>query len=128
MKRFSANLFLFLLPIILLSLNYLRYENSGGDLVRLGKISIDSDYRKQFYSQNNKNICDEIDVKDIATGNKYNILSFGDSFSRGKEFGYQNYLASNSTLSVSNINSDGFIHENQIQTIYSITNSELFNF
>lgn len=105
MKRFLIQLFLFISPfIILIIIAQTCYSKSGGDLNRIGKVSVISAYRDQFkadFRQRKKRI--DISEIDFDTINNFDVLSIGDSFSQQELYGYQNYLGNLYELEVANL-------------------------
>jgi len=99
MKRFLYTIFAFASPFILLiGITTLCYTKTGGDLNRLGKISIDTTYRNQFqkYFEQQQNYTD-FSALNLKEKNSFNILTIGDSFSQKRGYGYQNYLTTDTT-------------------------------
>ncbi len=85
MKKFILKMSLFLVPFLILSINYIFYEKSGGDLNRIGKVSIEKDYRNLFTREfENKKYYLNLSEINLKTENKIDILTIGDSFSQQK--------------------------------------------
>ncbi len=128
MRKFLKLFFLFIFPFILLGINYFLFFNiSEGNLNRLGKINFNKEYREQFKNEFNKpKLFYEITPKLIEDSTLIDILTFGDSFSAQKNYGYQNYLASSSKLLIFNVNREYYPNGNQIQMIFSMLNGNMF--
>ena len=127
MRIFIKRVFIFSLPLLILILNYQNYSISGGDLNRLGKISVEGNYRNKFHDELNAKlvfncfISNELNSKDTI-----NILTIGDSFSQQDGFGYQNNLAKEHKLKI--INFDNRYHlENPIQMLYCISKGDFLD-
>lgn len=128
MNKFIIKMIILLLPFILLSINYSFYEISGGDLNRIGKISVEKNYRKIFQADfSNKKLFFNLSDINFTKKNKANILTIGDSFSQQDNYGYQNYLSKMYNLNVINIDIKKYAIDNQIQMLFSITNGDLLN-
>lgn len=103
------------------------YENSGGDLSRIGKISIPKEYRNIFKNEFQKEIrFKDFSEMDLNKKNSINILNIGDSFSRQGSIGYQNYLALYD-LSIVNIVTGMNDTDSPIQLLFSLVNGDLFD-
>lgn len=126
-KRFVLNLFLFCIPFLLLTVNYLTYKDSGGDLSKLGKISFDEDYRAQFEEESNAPVnttaLSDIDLSEKQT---FDILTIGDSFSQFASTGYQNYLASHYNLRIVNVD-EVYRRDNPVQMLFQIVNGDMLD-
>jgi len=128
MRLFLYKCFILALPIILLSINYLSFQKSGGDLNRIGKISIDQNYRMIFFHEFTREIkYKNISQNKITKNDTIDILTMGDSFSNTGSYGFQNYLVANSNFKVYNIESKFFQQQNQVQAMFSYLNSGLFD-
>lgn len=108
----------------------LFYQVSGGDLSRLGKISIEEKYRGDLIQQFS------IPKKHINFSEKLNdksdtidVLTIGDSFSQQGITGYQNFLAQNDSLKVVNfdINSFDVGDYNPIQFVNQILKGDVLD-
>ncbi|PHS06154.1 MAG: hypothetical protein COA88_11155 [Kordia sp.] len=130
MKRFIYTILFFVSPfIILIGITKLCYIETGGDLNRLGKISIDKNYRDQFkkdYNQpQNYTEFSSINLDDIT---KFDMLTVGDSFSQQKSHSYQNYLT-NYSISVLNFDTRAYATPsyNPIDFAYKLANGDILN-
>ncbi len=127
MHQFITKIFLFFVPFILLTVNYMTYKDSGGDLSRLGKVSFDDEYRAQFeeeYSLPDKTTA--LSSIDLSQAQRFDILTIGDSFSQYGTTGYQNYLANRFDLSIVNVD-NGYKRENPIQMLFQIANGDILD-
>lgn len=112
---------------MILSINYTFYENSGGDLSRIGKISIPKEYRNIFKNEFQEKIrFQDFSNIDLDKNNSINILNIGDSFSRQGSIGYQNYLSSYD-LSVVNIVTGMNDTDAPIQLLFAFVNGDLLD-
>lgn len=123
MRMFLIKILIFLSPFILLLLIFQTYHISGGDLNRIGKVSVDADYRgifddiildKKHYTE-----LSDIDIFQISS---FDVITIGDSFSHKGNIGYQNYLAKYSGKKILNITKEGS-YKNPIQQLYNLINS-----
>lgn len=127
MLKFIKALLLFLFPFILMLINYQNFSASGGDLNRLGKVSVDKNYRDKFAPElNRKQVSKNLSEIDLLKTDTVDILTIGDSFSQFKGSGYQNYLAINHKQSVVNMD-DNYTVENPIQMLISLSNGDFFD-
>lgn len=130
MKRFLYTILAFTSPFILLiGITELCYTTNGGDLNRLGKISIDKNYRNKFQkSFKQQKYFTDFSTINLKEKNSYNFLSIGDSFSQKGGFGYQNYIINDSS---SLLNFDTKAHTtpsyNPIDLAFKLVNGDLFN-
>ena len=112
---------------MILSINYIFYETSGGDLSRIGKISIQKEYRNIFKNDFQKQIkyhdLSEIDLNKECS---INILNIGDSFSKQGVIGYQNYLSSYN-LNIFNIFTGLNNTDDPMQLVFSIVNGDILD-
>ena len=131
MKRFLIKISFFLSPFILLiAVTDCFYSISGGDLNRIGKISVAKDYRTMFSSEFNNDITyKNISELDLTQQHKFDVFNFGDSFSDQENYGYQNYLSNNYNLNVLNFNSTAYDFEdyNPLQYLFAGVNGDMFN-
>ena len=103
MQQFFSKILIFLIPLFLaIGIKEMLFERSGGDLSRIGVISVSADYRDIFKEAFNKkkaytNFSENIVEEDTT---KARVLIIGDSFSRQKNYGYRNFLAVNPDISV----------------------------
>lgn len=127
MKRFiSFSLGYFVLPfVILYAFNILFYNKDEGDLVRLGFLYSNPTPRSSINEQFQQKITyDTLSGIDLFENHSYDILTIGDSFSEGHEFGYKNYL-SKKDLSILHL--DRFITgDNPNQKLIELLNSPFF--
>lgn len=118
---------MFVSPVLLLViLNSLVYNKYGGDLSRVGMISVDPDYRKNlgFSDEYARPIYYE-NLSDINLQKElfYDILTVGDSFSEQKNYGYQNYLSEKDSTKVLHVDIKG----NPIESLYQLVNGDFFD-
>jgi len=130
MNRFLYTILVFISPlIILIGITKLCFTKTDGDLNRLGKISIDKNYRDQFKKDFNQpqNYIELSTINSYNT-NKFNILTIGDSFSQQRSHSYQNYLT-NDSLSVVNFDTRAYNTPsyNPIDFAYKLANGDTFN-
>ncbi len=130
MKRFLYSILIFASPfIILIGITKLCYTKTGGDLNRLGKISIDEDYRIQFQKDYDQpqNYTD-FSTLNLDEVNKIDILTIGDSFSQQRSHSYQNYMTTDTT-SILNFDTRAFNipSYNPIDFAYKLANGDVFN-
>lgn len=127
-KTFLIKTSFFLLPLIILSLNYAFYETSGGDLTKIGRISIQKEYRNIFKDDLQKQIkyrdFSEIDLNGESS---IQILTIGDSFSQQGNIGYQNYLSSLYNLNVVNIDIGKINNASPVQFLFSIVKGDVLD-
>lgn len=130
MKRFLYTILIFVSPfIILIGITKLCYIETGGDLNRLGKISITENYRDQFQ----KDFYQPQHYTDFSTinsnnKNTFDILTIGDSFSQQMSHSYQNYIATD-VASVINFDTRAYNTPtyNPIDFAYKLANGDVFN-
>jgi len=130
MKRFLYTILAFASPFILLiGFTKLCYTKTGGDLNRLGKISIDKNYRNQFQKdfEQQQHFTDFSSVN-LEEKNSFNILTIGDSFSQKRGFGYQNHVTAE-TLSILNFNTEAHTipSYSPINFAFKLINGDVFN-
>jgi len=130
MKRFLYTIIAFASPFILLiGITTLCYTKTGGDLNRLGKISIDATYRNQFQKdfEQQQNYTD-FSALNLKGKNSFNILTIGDSFSQKRGYGYQNYLTTDTT---NILNFDTRAHSipayNPVDLAFKMIKGDVFN-
>jgi len=130
MKRFLYTILIFVSPfIILIGITELCYTKSGGDLNRLGKISIDENYRNQFQKDYDQpQIYTEFSVINLDYVNTFDILTIGDSYSQQRSHGYQNYITTDTT-SIVNFDTRAYAipSYNPIDFAYKLVNGNVFN-
>lgn len=127
MKKFILELSLFLSPFIFLLINYQNFQASGGDLNRLSKISFDKSYRNIFYDEHySKVLYKDISELDLTRKDSADIIIIGDSFSQMGSNGYQNYLATDYSYNVVNINNKQN-RGNPIETLYCLVNGDVLD-
>ncbi|MCA9440610.1 MAG: hypothetical protein KC964_07375, partial [Candidatus Omnitrophica bacterium] len=128
LRKFITKALLFSLPFVLLYIVVeISYSKTGGDLNRLGKIAIRDDYRDIFESREDvpRNYSNLDEISSVMDG-EFDILTIGDSFSKQKELGYQNYVANMSELKVLNF-SDTISGTNPLQVLYQILNGGILD-
>ena len=112
---------------MILSINYIFYETSGGDLSRIGKISIQKEYRNIFKDDFQKQIkYHDLSEIDLNKESSINILNIGDSFSKQGVIGYQNYLSSYN-LNIFNIFTGLNNTDDPMQLVFSIVNGDILD-
>lgn len=125
MKQFIIKSFIIIFPTLILFWNFTNYEISGGDLNRIGKISIEKDYRKIFEKEFTKTIrYKKPQQLDLKKENNFDVVTIGDSFSLQKKYGYQNSIAELGNLKILSISD--YNGENPIEVLNSIVNGNLF--
>ncbi len=124
MRKFVSRMLLLVVPLLFLSANYLGYQKSGGDLNRIGKVSVDHDYRKVFSSiMASGRLYTELSQLRGSGDVTVDVLAVGDSFSQQGAGGYQNFLTSEHGLSVLNIDSANYHLDNPLQVVSTISNA-----
>ncbi|NQY30207.1 MAG: hypothetical protein HRT69_12145 [Flavobacteriaceae bacterium] len=130
MKRFIYTILFFMSPfIILIGITKLCYIETGGDLNRLGKISIDKNYRDKFQKDYNQaQNYTEFSTINLDDLNTFDILTVGDSFSQQRSHSYQNYLT-NYSISVLNFDTRAYAIPsfNPIDFAYKLANGDILN-
>jgi hypothetical protein len=112
---------------LILSINYIFYETSGGDLNRIGKISIQKEYRNIFKDDFQKQVrYRDLSETDLNKESSINILNIGDSFSKQGVIGYQNYLSSYN-LNIINIFTGLNNTDDPMQLVFSIVNGDILD-
>lgn len=112
---------------MILSINYIFYETSGGDLNRIGKISIQKEYRNIFKDDFQKQVrYRDLSETDLNKESSINILNIGDSFSKQGVIGYQNYLSSYN-LNIINIFTGLNNTDDPMQLVFSIVNGDILD-
>lgn len=126
MRKFILKTILFSIPILALFLaNTFLGAKDKGDLIRMGYlIDKTEDYRDIFKG----NFSSEQKFVDFSNQNKqhklkYTIFSIGDSFSQQGNFGYPNYLASDSSISLLHFNSWG----NPLEILNGVINGDILD-
>ncbi len=127
MKKFIVKIVLFSLPIAFLYLfTLVFYATDKGDLIRVGYIIDKGDYRSIFKEELERKILfTKVSSINLKAPKKYTVLTIGDSFSEQFGFGYKNYLAQKSTISVLHL--DSFLSGNPIQTLYGLLNGNVLD-
>lgn len=126
MKQFIIKSFIIIFPTLILFWNFSNYEISGGDLNRIGKISIEKDYRKIFEKEFNKTIrYKKPQQLDLRKENNFDVVTIGDSFSLQKKYGYQNKMAELENLKILSISD--YNGDNPIEALNLIVNGNLFD-
>mgnify|MGYP001203238587 CR=1 FL=1 len=102
MKKFLQSLFIFCLPaIIAFVITLAVYEPSGNDISRLGKISFKKTYRNDLMSTiPSHSYFNEITSFPSQKKIETTVFTIGDSFSKQRLYGYQNYMAKMNDISV----------------------------
>ena len=119
---------LIFLPIIVTFIIYqVRFNYSGGDLSRLGKISVPEDYRDKLLSEYDGINTYYFEWTENLEEYEFDVLVLGDSFSQQNELGYQNFLAMNSSVKVLNISNSYFDTSNSLINLYELINSDFFD-
>jgi len=129
MKRLFTNLLVFASPFIILwGITTVFYNESGGDLSRLGKINIDKNYRTQFDADfNQTQLYKNISTLNLNETNTFNILTIGDSFSQQGAHGYQNHIDNSTDVLNFDIQSYKLPTNNPIDLAYKLCNGDVFN-
>ena len=125
MKKFILKSSCFFLPFLfLVLLSNFFYTKEEGDLIRMGDIYRDPNYRKSF-SQSELQIkpYSKLSEAVFSSKKKYNVLVIGDSFSK-QEKGFLYYLEKNHHLDCLLFN---YKNENPIQNLITILNSDLLS-
>ena len=130
MKQFIKQTIAFGSPILILAIvTQLFYNRSGGDLNRLGKVSVSHNYRKQFNEQFQHPInytdLSELDLNQVHT---FTAFTIGDSFSKQRGYGYQNYLQAEDSVEIVNFDADSYDINgyNPVHFLAQIANGDLF--
>jgi hypothetical protein len=127
MNRFLKKIVFFLIPFVLcylITLNF--YEQNQGDLIRIGYLDVDKNYRKNLAFRKLDSVYyDSIASLKFETKKSFTILNVGDSFSEQGMNSYLNYLAENNSISVLNLEKRT-VNRNQFETIYGLINSGFF--
>lgn len=127
-KKYILKTFIFLLPVILLFiLTEIYYKTDQGDLIRLGYLIDNGEYRHDIEDKFElfPNKYTELSDINLQKENTFTTLTIGDSFSNRIEIGYNNYLADHDNISVANVGQ--FVTDNPIQTLVSMVNSDVFD-
>ena len=122
MKKFIKQLIIFILPFLTLALIFhFFYSSSGGDLNRIGKISVSEDYRSDFI--NYEPVLFDTYFNDSMRD--YDFITIGDSFSRQGNNGYQNFLVKNYSYQVLDL-STNYEVGNPLEFALRLSNSDFF--
>lgn len=126
MKKFILKSLLFTFPFLLLHLiNVLFYDVNDGDLIRVGYLYSNPCSNKTINSQFQiKKTYQQVSQIDLSKENKFDVITFGDSFSDQDSLGYQNYLAQKG-FSVLDI--DKSLGENSIDRLIKFANGDFFD-
>ncbi len=128
MRKFLLKFLLIVVPLALLMLNYAGYEKSGGDLNRIGKVSVPADYRKIFEgTYPETKLYREYSFCDAAALREFDVLTVGDSFSQQGISGYQNLLARTSGLDIVNLDGYAYHLENPLQLLNTMSKGDFFS-
>lgn len=121
-------LILFVPFLISLPIYWFNYETPGGDLSRVGRISVDSDYHDIIREQ--YEIFDNLYTEwhpGIVSG-YYDVITIGDSFSMRGKYGYQNFMSNyDKNLKVLNISNHYLKSTNPLQEIVNLLNGDFFD-
>lgn len=125
MRKFLINIAWFLFPIIAIHLfTFKYYVTDKADLLMLGYIiDLYPNYHDLFKKEYENKIL-YTEISEQPKEKIYTALTIGDSFSELEGCGYKNYLAQNNGINILHI--DRKISGNQIQTLYSLLNGDLF--
>lgn len=128
MRKFSIKVLLFSIPFIILVINHHFFQISGGDLNRLGFVSIENNYREIFKNvgSSGKTVTDLFELNSNSN-TPIDVLTFGDSFSDQGQQGYQSFLINDHHLNVVNINIVRYKVVNQIELLLELVNGDFFN-
>ena len=130
-KNFIKNVFFFSAPfLMLLVIGSFKYSRSGGDLNRIGKVSVPNDYRNKFKESFNLPIqYNEFSQIKVNQDTLFDIFTIGDSFSNQKNYGYQNYLSAFYNYNLVNFNYKGFpiLNYNPLQYLNNMINGHVFD-
>jgi len=130
MKKFVFKSLTFLSPVIILYIfTALFYQTGAGDLIRVGYIKFDLNYRKVFSKEFEKGMHFTRLSECNDSISKFDVLTIGDSFSEQDNYGYQNYLAENCGMDI--LHFDRFFQLNKMgnpfQILYGLLNGDLLN-
>lgn len=130
MKRFILYIIYFSIPIILLmGYTKLNYSISGGDLNRLGKISVRKDYRSIFKNEMSQEKAftnfSELNSNDAT---HFDIVNFGDSYSEQEGYSFLDYLSRKTDFDILNFNPKAYQIDNYnpVQYIYHFLQANQF--
>lgn len=128
MRKFSIKVLLFSIPFIILVINHHFFQISGGDLNRLGFVSIENNYRDIFKNvgTSGKTVTDLGELNNNSN-TSIDVLTFGDSFSDQGQQGYQSFLINDHHLNVVNINIVRYKVVNQIELLLKLVNGDFFD-
>lgn len=126
-KSFIVRCSLFLSPIVFLYLITLSfYSTDAGDLLRIGYLVKDSNYRSIFQDDFNRKIYYQdltTDVIDNKPG--LSVLVIGDSFTGQGAYSYINYLAEHDSIDI--VALIKVFGDSPIQTLSSIINGDVLD-
>ena len=103
MKRFVLKTLLFIIPLLLLLLNYMilsLLREQSGDLGRVGRVFFDKNYHENL-NINDTALVSDVDIEYINDSSE--IICFGDSFSNLHPYRYQDAIAQLLNKTVYNI-------------------------
>ncbi len=128
MKNFLYKTLLFLLPfIVLAAITSSFFSLNQGDLLRVGYLMKDNNYRTIFNNEYKLPIYyDSIYSLNTSKRSEYTFLTIGDSFAEQTNSGFKNYLAKFDNINVLHINNLD-CGKNPFQTIYGVINGDLLN-
>ncbi len=126
MRKFIFKTILFCIPILAAFLsNVFLGAKDKGDLIRMGylldKTGNYRDIFKEAFSSEQKFV--DFSSQNMQHKPKYTIFTIGDSFSQQGNFGYQNYLASDSSISLLHFNSWG----NPLEILNGVINGDILD-
>lgn len=123
MKKFIIQMIIFILPFCTFALVFhFFYSSSGGDLNRIGKISVSEEYRRDFI--NIEPVLFDTYFNDSMRD--YDFITIGDSFSRQGNNGYQNFLVKNYGYQVFDLSTNYEIG-NPLEFALILSNSDFFD-
>lgn len=118
-----------ILPILCsLPIYWLNFDSSGGDLNRIGKISVDEKYRTNIYEKMSLENLNYVEWHPGIRSGSFDIVTIGDSFSQQGQQGYQNYIGNlDENLKVLNIPNKYFMYNrNPFQNLIALLNGDFF--
>ena len=125
MSKFILRAAWFLCPIIALHLfTFKYYVTDKADLLKIGYIIDLYPHYHDLFEKEYQNKIRYTEISEQPEEKTYTVLTIGDSFSELEGCGYKNYLAQNNGITLLHINRT--LSNNQIQTLYSLLNGDLF--
>lgn len=129
MKKLIVKTLFFTLPFFtLFFLKEIYLVKDQGDLLRLGYFTTNYNYNSNILFKeeiNRKKKYCNISEINLTKKNNFDILTLGDSFSELGSYSYQDYLSEYPNTKT--LHYDRFLHENPIETINSLANSDFFD-